>query len=72
LFGRQIHSLAARLYTRARNAQGPDCSEDEAVTFAPFRLAVSALARYVIVLALDDVVDLEHFGLSRKLDPNVL
>src|SRR5438105_6022753 len=38
----------------------------------PFRSASPALARYAIVLALDDVVDLEHLGLARKLDPDVL
>ena len=32
----------------------------------------SGPARVVQPLALDDVVDLEHFGLTRKLDPGVL
>src|SRR5437867_2537945 len=37
----------------------------------PFRSASPALARYAIVLALDDVVDLEHLRLARKRDPDV-
>src|SRR3954470_11856092 len=44
----------------------------EANPLPPFGCVSPALALRDLFLALDDVVDLEHLGLARKLDSNVL
>jgi hypothetical protein len=70
---KSTHSRGALQYARAERSRA-GLLRRRAGDFRRLRFAwpVSALARYAIVLALDDVVDLEHFGLTRKLDPNVL
>ena len=55
----------------ARNAQGPNFAQATRRKYAPPYSASPAPDRQAIVLALEDVVDLEHLGLTR-LDPNVL